>query len=112
MELVEFNNLEIVVDKEYKNINCYKYEDSIFFIEPNFYTQLIYLKEHFSDKYINIINKILEIALRNKKVVFTGDFENPVVNKDDFIYREINDVLAELKLYFDNKTNPDSDWKD
>ncbi len=112
MELEEFKNLEVVIDTEYKNINCYKYKDSIFFIEPNFYTQLVYLKEHFKNNYKDIINKILEIALRNKEVVFTADFENPVVNKDNFIYREINDVLAELKLYFDNKSNPESDWKD
>ncbi len=112
MEYIEFNDLKIVKDKDYKDINCYQYEGSLFYIEPNFYTQLIYLKEHFSKEYNDIVIKIKEVALRNKKVIFTGDFENPVVHKEGFIYREINDVLAELKLYFDNKSNPDSDWKD
>jgi hypothetical protein len=53
-----------------------------------------------------------EIIKKNKKVIFTADFENPVVYKDDYIYQEIDDVLASLKLYFDNKSNPESDWKD
>ena len=112
MEFVEFDDLNKVIDKEYKDINCYELDGSIFYVEPNFYTQLVYLKEHFKNEYSSIIEKIKEIAKRNNKVIFTGDFENPVVNKDDFIYREISDVLAELKLYFDNKGNPDSDWKD
>lgn len=45
-------------------------------------------------------------------MIFTADFENPVVYKDDYYYREIGDVLGEINLYFDNKGNPDSDWKD
>lgn len=112
MEYQEFNNLEKYVDKEYEFVNAYLIEKSIFYVEPNFYTQLIYFKEYYKDNYEKIIDTILDIAKQNKKVIFTGDFENPVVHKDDFIYREIEDVLAKIKLTFDNKCNPDSDWKD
>ena len=63
-------------------------------------------------KDMDIVNKIIEIAKRNKKMIFTADFENPVVYKDDYFYRELSDVLGEVKLHFDNKGNPDSDWKD
>lgn len=83
-----------------------------FYIEPNFYTQLLYVKDHFKNQFNDIINSIFDIVKRNNNVIFTGDFENPVVYKDGFIYREISDVLAENKLSFDNKSNPDSDWKD
>lgn len=113
MEMEEFNKLEVYVDLDYKNINSYILENGeIFYVEPNFYTQLRYSKEHFAKQYSELIEKIVDIAKRNKKVIFTGNFENSVVYKDGFIYREINDVLAELHLYFDNKCNPESDWKD
>lgn len=112
MEYKEFNNLNKFKDNEYPYINAYTIDGSIFYVEPNFYTQLIYFKEYFKDRYNEIIESILSTAKDNKKVIFTGDFLNPVVHKDDFIYREIDDVLAKIKLTFDNKSNPDSDWKD
>ena len=108
----EFKDFEEIIDPQYPRIKCYKNNDSIMFIEPNFYTQLVFLKDYYRDNFDKIFNKIIEIALKNKKAIFTADFENPVVYKDGFIYREINDILAELKLSFDNKSNPDSDWKD
>ena len=108
----EFKDFEGIIDPQYPRIKCYKNNDSIMFIEPNFYTQLVFLKDYYRDNFDKIFNKIIEIALKNKKVIFTADFENPVVYKDGFIYRDINDILAELKLSFDNKSNPDSDWKD
>ena len=63
-------------------------------------------------KYKDLINAILDTAKTNKHVIFTGDFESPVVHKEDYIYREIDDCLAKIKLTFDNKSNPESDWKD
>ena len=113
MEMIEFNKYKKIIDPEYKNINLDELDDgSMFYIEPNFYTQLLYIKDHFFDKYDEVIDKIIEITKRNKKMIFTADFENPVVYKDGFYYREISDILGEVKLHFDNKGNPDSDWKD
>ena len=108
----EFKDCNEVKDEEYIYIKKYEYKDNLFYVEPNFYTQLTYLKTHFKDKYQNIVNEILNTVERNHKVIFTADFLNPVVYKDDYIYREINDILADLHLSFDNKSNPDSDWKD
>ena len=113
MEMIEFDKYNKIIDPEYKNINLYELEDgSKFYVEPNFYTQLLYIKDHFFDKYDEVIDKIIEIVKRNKKMIFTADFENPVVYKEGFYYREIGDILGEVKLHFDNKGNPDSDWKD
>ena len=113
MEMIEFNKYKQIIDENYKDINLYELDDgSRFYIEPNFYTQLQYIKDHFVDHYEEIINKIIEITKRNKRMIFTADFENPVVYKDDYYYRELSDVLGEVKLHFDNKGNPDSDWKD
>ena len=113
MEIKEFESLKKIKSDKYENIDLFELADgSLFYIEPNFYTQLLYVKDHFLDKFPEIIDKIIEIAKRNKKMIFTADFENPVVYVDDFYYREIGDVLGELGLHFDNKGNPDSDWKD
>ena len=112
MEYIEFSNLKQYKDKEYSYVNAYIIDDAIFFIEPNFYTQLVYFKEYYKDKYNDLINAIIDTAKTNKHVIFTGDFESPVVQKEDYIYREIDDCLAKIKLTFDNKSNPESDWKD
>lgn len=112
MEQEEFKSLKEVKDKDYSYINCYKGEDFIFFVEPNFYTQLTFLKEAYKNEYSKIVETIIDIAKRNKKVIFVGDFENPAVFKEGFIYREIDDVLNELKITFDIKINPKSDWTD
>ena len=113
MEMHEFDKYKKIVDENYKEVNLYELEDdSRFYIEPNFYTQLQYVKDHFMDKYDEIVSKIIEITKRNKRMIFTADFENPVVYKEGYYYRELSDVLGEVKLHFDNKGNPDSDWKD
>ena len=103
MEMKEFEKYKKVVDARYPHINKY---------EPNFYTQLEYAKDHFLDKYEDILEHIENAVKRNKKVIFTADFDNPVVYLDDYIYRELSDIMGELKIGFDNKSNPDSDWKD
>lgn len=113
MEMEEFSKYKKVEDLKYPYINKYEITNEVyFFVEPNFYTQLMYAKDHFLDHFNEILDVIEKTTLRNKKVIFTADFENPVVYLDDYIYREIGDVLAELKLSFDNKGNPESEWKD
>lgn len=113
MEMVEFDKFKKVTNEKYPHINEYELDDgSLFFIEPNFYTQLEYSKDHFRNDFDKIVNTMIAIVKRNHKIIFTGDYEAPVVYLDDFYYREIDDVLGELKLSFDNKANPHSDWKD
>lgn len=113
MEMKEFDIYKKIVDERYPLINKYELKDgSSFFIEPNFYTQLLYAKDHFMDQFDEILSTMIKIVERNKKIIFTADYEVPVVYLDDYFYREIDDVLAELKLTFDNKSNPHSDWKD
>ena len=113
MEMKEFEKYKQVVDERYPHINKYELETGeMFFVEPNFYTQLEYAKDHFLDKYEDILKYIENAVKRNKKVIFTADFDNPVVYLDDYIYRELSDIMGELKIGFDNKSNPDSDWKD
>lgn len=113
MEMKEFEKFKQIVDEKYPRINKYELEDgSTFFVEPNFYMQLMYAKDHFRDNFDVIVDKMVEIVKRNQKIIFTADYEAPVCYLDDYFYREIDDVLGELQLFFDNKGNPHSDWKD
>ncbi len=114
MEFKEFNQYKKNIDERYdKYCPSYILDDgSIFYIEPNFYTQLINLKLHFDKEFDKLISSIVEITKRNKKVIFTGNFDSPLVNKEGFIYRDINDLLAYNHLSIDIKINPESDWKD
>lgn len=104
--------LVMKTDKDYKHIDHFEIEDCDCYIEPNFYTQLEYIKDHFESKFELIVDEIMDSTERNKHVIFTADYENPVVYKEGYIYREIDDILGLLKLSIDNKSNPDSDWKD
>ncbi len=114
MEYKFFKELERNKDEFLDKYSCsYIYKDSVFYIEPNFYTQLLYLENEFKgETFDKILNSILDISLRNKRVIFTGNFEDPLIVKDGFIYRDINDLLSENKIAFDIKINPESDWKD
>lgn len=97
-----------------KNIvPSYLIGDAIFYVEPNFYTQLENLEVNYKDEYNKILLSLGEISKKNKRVIFTGNFDAPILhNLEGFIYRDINDVLAYNKLTFDIKINPESDWKD
>ncbi len=114
MEYKYFKELKKNKDEIYdKYSSSYLIEDSIFYIEPNFYTQLLYLENEFKgDTFNKILSSILDISKRNKKVIFTGNYNNPLIIKEGFIYRDINDILNENKIIFDIKINPDSDYKD
>ncbi len=115
MEFIEFKQYKKNQDERYdKYAPSYILDDgSIFYIEPNFYTQLINLKLHFDKEFEKLISSIIEITKKNKKVIFTGNYDSPLINdKKGFIYRDINDLLAYNHLTLDIKINPESDWKD
>jgi len=114
MNYKEFDKLKINEDSKYKNIvpSYIVDKDSIFYMEPNFHTQLVNLKFQFLDEYDDLIDSIILITKKYKKVIFTGNYDKPLIEIDDFIYRDINDVLSYNNLILDIKNNPDSDWKD
>jgi hypothetical protein len=82
-----------------------------FYLEPVFYTQLMGFKDHYPEKYHLIINKMMELVKRNKKVVFTGNFENPLTEVDNYIYLEVTDVTDALQIYAEDKSRG-SDYGD
>ena len=108
----EFKNLR--KEKDENNPFCALYfleSGESFYLEPVFYTQLMGFKDHFVDKYPLIIDKMLELVKRNKKVVFTGNFENPLTEVDNYIYLEVTDVTDALQIYAEDKSRG-SDYGD
>lgn len=112
MMLDEFNNLQQIKDENNPFSILYKLdEESCFYVEPVFFTQLQGFKEQFADRFPEIINRMLEVVRKNHKVVFTGNFEFPQTEAKDFIFLEITDITDPLKIYAEDKSRG-SDYGD
>ena len=112
MYIEEFKDLKEVVDPQYPFIPHYELDDgSDFYIDPIFYTQLRGFKERHEDKYQTIIDALLNRVRRNKKVIFIGDFENNVFEKDGYIILEITDITDPLQIFVEDKSRG-SDYGD
>ena len=112
MKYVEFENLKQIEDISNPFSSLYELETGErFYIEPVFYTMLQGFKDHHLDKYPLIINKMLETVRNNKKVVFTGNYDCPLTNVDDYVYLEITDITDPLKIFVEDKSRG-SDYGD
>ena len=106
----EWQNLEELTDQ--KLVRGFRYPDgSMFYIEAPFYTQLLGLKSRYPDEFQKVLDQIEKVCKSNKKVVFCYDFENPFLQLDGFIYREITDITDPIKVYFEDKSRG-SDYGD
>lgn len=106
-----FKDFETFEDEASRTCGCFKIDDNFFIVEPNFYTQLLGMKEHHLDKFDLIFNSLIEIVKKNKKVIFTADYEFPACYKNDFIYREITDITDPLLIFVEDKSRG-SDYGD
>ena len=108
----EFKHLKKLEDKNNPFCALYEYESGESCqLEPVFYTQLMGFKDHFPDKYHLIIEKMEELVKKNKKIVFTGNFDNPLTDVDNYIYLEVTDVTDALQIYAEDKSRG-SDYGD
>ena len=108
----EFAHLIKVEDPNNPFCTLYFYESGeSFYIEPVFYTQLMGFKDHYKDQFHLIIEKMEELVMKNKKIVFTGNFENPLTAVDDYIFLEITDVTNPLQIFVEDKSRG-SDYGD
>ena len=111
-EYEEWKNLKKSQDPNNPFCTIYSYPDGeTFYIEPVFYTQLMGFKDHYPEKYHLIIAKMEELVKKNKKIVFTGNFDNPLTEIDNFIYLEITDVTDPLQIFAEDKSRG-SDYGD
>lgn len=107
--------------KEYKEVKdphnpfCRHYvldSGESFYVEPVFYTQLQGFKDrHDETSYQRIINRMIEVVKKNKKVVFVGNFEYPQTEVDGYIFLEITDITDPLQLFVEDKSRG-SDYGD
>lgn len=114
MNYVEFASYKIIEDKNNPFCTLYELEDKErFYIEPVFYTKLMGFKEQREEDFPRIIEEMINLVKKNKKVVFVGTFEYPQTepNDDEYIYLEITDVTDPLKIYVEDKSRG-SDYGD
>ena len=108
----EFKDLRQELDKNNPFSNFYFYETGeSFYVEPAFYTQLMGFKEQHKDRFPEILNRMKEVVMANKKVVFTANYESPLTEAEGYIYLEITDVTDPLKIYAEDKSRG-SDYGD
>ena len=112
MKYEEFKDLELLEDK--KNPFCRLYRlptGETFYIEPVFYTQMMGFKELRASEYHRIIDAMIEVVKKNKKVVFTANYECPQTEVEGYIFLEITDITNPLKIFVEDKSRG-SDYGD
>lgn len=112
MIIEEFTKFKDITDKDNPLIPHYEIEEGVdFYIEPIFYTQLLGFKERHEDKYQLIIDSLIERVKKNKKVIFVGDFETNIFEKEGYIILEITDITDPLNIFVEDKSRG-SDYGD
>ena len=109
----EFSMFKLDIDKNNPFCNRYFMDGGeSFYIEPAFYAQLKGFKErHSQEDYQRIINRMIEVVKKNKRVVFVGNFEYPQTEVEDYIFLEITDITDPLKIFVEDKSRG-SDYGD
>ncbi len=95
----EWADRKILIDLRNRFATCYQNDDgSVFYIEPQFYTYLQGYKMLRPESYATLLKKMDEIVKKNRLVVFVGQEDNPLVDRDDAIYQTAMDVADQAKI--------------
>lgn len=109
----EWKDRQVLIDLRNRFATCYQNDDgSIFYIEPQFYTYLMGYKRLRPENFSAILVKMDEIVRKNKKVVFVGQEDNPLVEADDAIFLTAMDVADSIGVLVEDKSNPESEYQD
>lgn len=112
MDYPEFNAYTPYVDPKNKLFHAYTdSESNLFYVEPGFYDGLLGFKERRLDEFHLIMEELDRIVKANHRVIFTADFENPWIEREGFIYREIHDLTDPLRIFVEDKSRG-SDYGD
>ncbi len=112
MKYEEFKYYKHLEDKSNPFSALYELENGErFYIEPVFYTMLKGFKDHHPDKYPLIIKEMIKLVKQNKRVVFTGNYECPLTNVEDYIFLEPTDITDPLHIFVEDKSRG-SDYGD
>lgn len=95
----EWKDRQVMIDLRNRFAACYQNEDgSIFYIEPQFYTYLQGYRMQRPESYQDLLSKMDEIVHKNRKVVFVGQEDNPLVICDDAIFLTAMDVADQARV--------------
>ncbi len=112
MRIDDFNKYLQPKDLNNPLSDLYQLENGeTFYIEPPFHTQLMGFKELRAKEYPQIIEEMLRIVRKNKKVVFTGNYEEPQTEAEGYIYLEVTDITDPLLIFVEDKSRG-SDYGD
>lgn len=112
MNYPEFDRFKLYKDPRYPLINAYENElGDIFYIEPMFYQSMLGYKDKTKGCFEKILEAIDKAVRENHKVIFTIDYECPAVDKEGFIYRELQDLTDPLHITWIDDSRP-SDYGD
>ena len=112
MKYPEFEQYTQVEDSENSLVNKYvTKEGHIFYVEPGFYYGMLGYKDKKEEEYPRILEAIYKVIEENEKVVFTGNYETPFLDKEGYIYREISDISDPLCIFVEDKSRG-SDYGD
>lgn len=112
MEYEEFKKDVQFVDPENPYVNAYKDEEgNIYYVEPGFYYGLTSMKEKKADDFPRIMESLFKMVKQHHHVVFTADFESPFINKEGYVYKEIQDITDPLQIFVEDKSRG-SDYGD
>ena len=108
-----FPSFEMVKDNNNPFTYHYIIDDKTdFYIERMFLTKLDNLFFIHRDKKDVVINAMKELVLKNKHVVFCGEFEFIQTEVgDEYIFLEIEDILNPLNIFVEDKSRG-SDYGD
>ena len=109
----EFSQFKEVKDNNNPFCNHYVLDSGEdFYIQPAFYTQLNGFKDrHPKEACDKIVERMIEVVKKNKKVVFVGNFDNPQTDVEGYIFLEITDITDPLKIFVEDKSRG-SDYGD
>ena len=89
----EWSDRKILIDRQNRFATCYQNDDgSIFYIEPQYYTYLQGYRRHRPERYPEMLKKRDEVVRKNRKVVFVGMEDNPLVEAEGAIYLTAEDI--------------------
>ena len=112
MKYVEFDSY--IEKKDPLNHLVHYYETTAgdsFYVEPGFYDGLLGFKERRLEDFDRIMASIDATIRKEHRVIFTADFENPWIEREGYIYREIHDITDPLGIFVEDKSRG-SDYGD
>lgn len=112
MDYIEFAAYRAYQDPLNGLVHAYVDEEgNLFYVEPGFYDGLLGFKERRPEAFPRIMEELDRLVKSLHKVIFTADFENPWIDREGFIYREIADITDPLLIFVEDKSRG-SDYGD